>query len=78
MVESVPAKAWPRKTEAISARIIPWTGDTLGVAYDFPDGKHTAQPIEADDWPIIRTLEDVGRLTYSSDAVRIRAAEFRQ
>ena len=38
MVESVPAKAWPRKTEAISARIIPWAGDTLGVAYDFPDG----------------------------------------
>jgi hypothetical protein len=49
MGESVPAKAWPRKTEAISARIVPWDGAT-GVGYVLPDGKQTAQPIKADDW----------------------------
>jgi hypothetical protein len=27
MADSVPAKAWPRKTEAISARIVPWDGE---------------------------------------------------
>jgi hypothetical protein len=48
MTESVPAKAWPRKTEAISGRIIPWAVDELGVAYDFADGKHTAHAIEQD------------------------------
>ncbi len=59
MGDSAAAKPWPPKTNAIAARIILWAGDTLGVAYDFPDGKHTAHPIEADDWPIIRTLEEV-------------------
>jgi hypothetical protein len=70
MAKNAAAKTWPHKAEAIAARIIPWAGDELGVAYDFADGKHTAHPIEADDWPIIRILEEIGRLTYASDAVR--------
>ena len=34
MADSAAAKPWPHKTNAIAARIIPWAGDTLGVAYD--------------------------------------------
>ena len=42
----------------------------VGVGYVLPDGKRTAHPIKADDWPIIARLEREGQLTYSSDAVR--------
>jgi hypothetical protein len=72
MAEGVPAKAWPRKTEAISGRIVPWDG-AIGVGYVLSDGKQTAHPIKPDDWPIIARLEREGQLTYSSDAVRERA-----
>ena len=52
------------KTEAISGRIITWD-DGLGVAYDFQGGKHRAHAIADDDWPVIRRLEQDGKLTYT-------------
>ena len=68
---TVSPMALPPKTEAISARIIPWNDDVgIGVAYDFQGGKHQAGPIADDDWPIIRRLEQVGKLTYTNDAAR--------
>jgi hypothetical protein len=65
------------KTEAISARIIPWEG-SLGVAYNFHGGKHLAHAIADDDWPIIRRLEQEGKLTYTNDAVRTLAQRSRE
>jgi hypothetical protein len=62
-----------KKDDAVSARIIPWNG-ALGVAYEYPDGKHAVHPIGADDFPIIRRLDQAGRLTYTNDAIRDRAA----
>jgi len=56
----------------ISARIILWDGK-LGVAFQFANGRHTARPIEARDWQIIRNLKAKQKLTYSSDDVRRRA-----
>jgi hypothetical protein len=43
---------WLDKSAAVSARIVPWDG-AIGVGYVLPDGKRTAHPIKADDWPII-------------------------
>ena len=61
----------PPKAEAISARIIPWDDEVgIGVAYDFHGGKHQAHAIADDDWPVIRRLEQEGRLTYTNDTVR--------
>lgn len=77
MADDVAPKTWPSKSDAISARIVPWAGEELGVAYDFVDGKHTAHPIAADDWPVIDRLHEQGRLTYSNDAVRDRAVRSR-
>jgi hypothetical protein len=70
-------KTRPPKTEAIAGRVIPWTGDQLGIAYDFAGGRHYAHPIEESDWPVIRRLEAKGKLGYSNDRVREIAARQR-
>jgi hypothetical protein len=42
---TVSPMALPPKTEAISARIIPWDHDVgIGVAYGFQGGKHRGDP----------------------------------
>jgi hypothetical protein len=70
--------ALPPKREAISARIIPWDDHAgIGIAYDFQGEKHQAHSIANDDWLIIRRLEEAGKLTYSSDALRQKLMDAR-
>jgi hypothetical protein len=69
---------WPQKPDAISGRIIPWAGDQLGIAYDYQGGKHEANPIEANDWPIVDRLERTGQVTYTNDRARELAVKVRE
>ena len=72
---TVSPMALPPKTEAISARIIPWDDDVgIGVAYGFQAGKHQAGPITDDDWPSIRRLASGEADLHQRRGARARAA----
>jgi hypothetical protein len=63
--------AWEHKIDdAVSAQVIRWEGNRVGVDYTFPDGAREAHAVGTDDWPVIRKLRDAGKLTYADDEVR--------
>jgi hypothetical protein len=62
------------RPEPISGHVFRWAGGTLGIAYDYADGKHEAHAIAPDDLRIIRRLKWAGSLSYRDERVRRQAA----
>jgi hypothetical protein len=54
----------------VSARIIRWEGNRVGVDYVFEDGAREAHAVGTDDWPVIKRLKAAGKLSYTDDEVR--------
>jgi hypothetical protein len=57
-------------TDAVSARIIRWEGNRVGVSYTYADGAREAHAVGTDDWPVIKRLKAAGKLSYVDDEVR--------
>jgi hypothetical protein len=67
-----PKSDWPHALcEAVMATIIPWD-ERLGVSYSYSDGAAEARPIGPEDWPVIRTLERDGKISFTSKRIRER------
>lgn len=53
------------------ATIIPWNA-RLGVSYSYSDSAAEAGPIVPEDWSVIRALERVGKISFTSKRIRER------
>jgi hypothetical protein len=59
-----------RVADAVSAKIIRWSGGRVGVTYVFADGQHLTHAVGSEDWPVINQLKDADQLTYADEEVR--------
>jgi hypothetical protein len=65
---------WQPRTraDAISAKVVRWEGDRLGVNYVFADGYELAHPISDEDGAPLARLAQAGKLVFAGDEVRER------
>ena len=51
--------------DAVSAQIIRWEGNRVGIDYTYSDGAREAHAVGSEDWPVIRKLGEAGKLSYA-------------
>lgn len=54
----------------MSAEILSWDGGRVGVTYTFRNGVRDARLVGPEDWPVIRKLNEAGKLSYCSEEAR--------
>ena len=59
---------WPHTLkDAISAEIIRWDSNSIGVAYTYKNEDHQMHQLGTEDRAALRRLERAGKLTYVDD-----------
>jgi hypothetical protein len=72
-----PTSDWPHAPrKVVMAAIIPWN-ERLGVSYSHSDSAAETGPIGPEDWPVIRALEGVGKISFTSKRIRERSTKLR-